>query len=116
MRKAIFGKGRLQGAICLLALLALRQWDPWPIEAARHWIFDSYQRVEPRSAETLLVPIVDIDERSLAEYGQWPWPRSLLGTLVDRLTQAGAVVVGFDIVLSEVDRLSRRGWRRPVLP
>lgn len=106
MRSAIFRKGRLQGAICLLALLALRQWDPWPIEAARHWIFDSYQRMEPRSAETLLIPIVDIDERSLAAYGQWPWPRSLLGTLVDRLAQAGALVVGFDIVLSEVDRLS----------
>ena len=106
MRKAFFGKGRLAGVICLLALLALRQWDPWPIEAARLWIFDSYQRLQPRSAETAQIPIVDIDERSLAAYGQWPWPRALLGQVVDRLTQAGAAVVGFDIVLSEVDRLS----------
>ncbi len=106
MRKAIFGKGRLAGLICLLALLALRQWDPWPIEASRLWIFDSYQRIAPRGAETAQIPIVDIDERSLAAYGQWPWPRALLAQLVERLTQAGAVVIGFDIVLSEVDRLS----------
>lgn len=106
MLTALLKKGRLQGVLCLLALLALRQLDPWPVEALRLWIFDSYQRLAPRSAEQIIVPIVDIDERSLAAEGQWPWPRGLLAQLVDRLTEAGAVVVGFNIVLSEVDRLS----------
>ena len=50
--------------------------------------------------------IVDIDERSLAEIGQWPWPRTTVARLVDRLSQMGAVVIGFDIVFSEPDRMS----------
>ena len=41
--------------------------------------------------------IVDIDENSLAEMGQWPWPRTFLGQIVQNLTQMGALVVGFDV-------------------
>ena len=40
---------------------------------------------------------VAIDDRSLKEVGRWPWPRSLHATLLDRLTQAGAQDVFFDI-------------------
>ena len=47
------------------------------------------------------VTIATIDERSLAELGRWPWSRATLAKLVDRLDQAGARVIGFDIFFSE---------------
>jgi len=47
------------------------------------------------------VAIVAIDERSLAEVGRWPWPRTVLADLVDRATAAGARVIALDILLSE---------------
>lgn len=51
------------------------------------------------------IVIVDIDERSLAEQGRWPWPRERLALLARRLAdEAGAAVVGFDIVLAEHER------------
>ena len=50
------------------------------------------------------VVIIDIDERSLAELGRWPWPRALVGDLVDRLWDYGAVVVAFDVVFAEPER------------
>ncbi|HEY6633435.1 MAG TPA: adenylate/guanylate cyclase domain-containing protein, partial [Rhizobiaceae bacterium] len=50
--------------------------------------------------------IVDIDEKSLEQVGQWPWPRSEVARLIDRLTEMGAIVVGFDVVFAEPDRLS----------
>jgi len=51
------------------------------------------------------VVILDLDERSIVELGQWPWPRSLLAQLVDRLfDDYGVSVLGWDIVFPEPDR------------
>ena len=50
--------------------------------------------------------MVDIDEQSLARYGQWPWPRTLVAELVRRIARARPRVLGIDIVFAEPDRLS----------
>lgn len=52
------------------------------------------------------VVIVDIDEASLQEHGQWPWPRDIVADLTRRIYDAGALVVGFDILFAEEDRTS----------
>lgn len=53
------------------------------------------------------VPVlVDIDEKSIAEVGQWPWPRYQLARLVENLTLDGAAAIGLDILLAEPDRSS----------
>ena len=51
------------------------------------------------------VRIVDIDDQSLARIGQWPWPRSKIAELVDRLGSSAAAVA-FDIVFAEPDASS----------
>ena len=104
--KSVFGKGRLYGLLLLLGLLAVRIWDPWPVEVARLRLFDFYQQLVPRHIDQYPVVIVDIDEDSLEAFGQWPWPRTLLATLIDRISAAGAVAIGFDVVFPEADRMS----------
>src|SRR5579872_4349823 len=47
------------------------------------------------------VVIIDIDDKSLNKEGRWPWPRSKLGELVQRLQQEGVVVIAFDILFPE---------------
>ena len=50
------------------------------------------------------VVIVDIDERSLRQEGQWPWPRNRLADLIDRLFDRYRVAaLGFDVVFAEPD-------------
>jgi adenylate cyclase len=68
--------------------------------------FDAYQRCEPRLPTKSPVAIVDIDDMSLAKIGQWPWSRTIVAALVDRLARAGAAVVAFDIDFAEPDRTS----------
>lgn len=52
------------------------------------------------------VVIVDIDEKSLLQLGQWPWPRDTVARLVDQLRAGGVKVIGFDVVFAEEDRTS----------
>jgi len=50
------------------------------------------------------VIIVDIDEKSMREQGRYPWSRSKVSELVNKLMDAGVVVVAFDIFFSEPER------------
>lgn len=52
------------------------------------------------------VVIVDIDEQSLKELGQWPWSRNKFAKVIDNLTKAGVGAVGLDIVFAEADNSS----------
>ena len=47
------------------------------------------------------VVVLAIDDASIAALGRWPWPRALMARLIDRLSEADAAVIGFDIVQSE---------------
>jgi adenylate cyclase len=80
---------------------------PASVEQLGSLLFDSYQRKFPRSYdEASPVRIIDIDNESLKRIGQWPWPRSTMAKLNDRLSAAGAGVIAYDIVFSEADRTS----------
>src|SRR5689334_17540551 len=94
------------GAV-IVASLALRVWDPSPVARLRSLVFDAYQGVSPRAFNPdLPVRIIDIDEESLKEIGQWPWPRTILADLIDKLAANGAAAIGVDMVFPEPDRMS----------
>src|SRR5712692_6628118 len=80
--------------------------DPAPVEELRVRTFDTFQLIDPRVKTARPVTIIDIDEKSLAKLGQWPWPRTRIADLIATLTRLGAVVIGFDIVFAEPDRLN----------
>jgi adenylate cyclase len=87
--------------------LLLRYEDPFFVKALRLVAFDHYQRLDPAPYDpNLPVRIVDIDEKSLAMIGQWPWPRTKARDLVLELTSKGAAVVAFDVLFAEADRTS----------
>jgi diguanylate cyclase (GGDEF)-like protein len=52
--------------------------------------------------------IIAIDDRSLQELGQWPWPRSTHARLLERLQQAGVERVALDLMFPEADRKDPR--------
>ncbi|MDC0055346.1 adenylate/guanylate cyclase domain-containing protein [Pseudomonadota bacterium] len=69
----------------------------------QNYSFDTFQRILPREVypEDPVV-IIDIDDRALAEIGQWPWSRNQLANLTNQAYAAAAL--GFDIVFAESDR------------
>ncbi|HET6161393.1 MAG TPA: adenylate/guanylate cyclase domain-containing protein [Dongiaceae bacterium] len=95
------------GAAILIGALALRGVDPLPLQQLRNLTFDSYQRLKPRAYDPASpVVIATIDEKSLDKFGQWPWSRTTLARITDRLTELGAAAVAFDVLFAEPDRTS----------
>lgn len=107
------------GLLCLtsVALLLVSLLNPIPLQNLRLAQFDQFQRWHPRTYTPQAVRVVDIDEASLQEYGQWPWPRTRLTKLVERLHQMGASAIALDILLTEPDRTSPKAmaqlWKIP---
>ena len=108
LRRA-FGLDRILGLALLTASIFLYYWNPYPVQFMRVKTFDLYQRILPRDIpppEKQIVTIVDLDERSLREIGQWPWPRSVIAQMVANLMNSGAGMVAFDVVFPEEDRMN----------
>lgn len=62
------------------------------------------------------VIIIDIDNKSLAELGQWPWPRDTVAQLIDTLAAHKPASILLDIVFAEQDRTSPQGLISKLLP
>ena len=97
---------RLAGAALVVALALVIAWAPrWTASLREAW-FDGYQRISPRAVGAMPATIVEIDAKSLAALGRWPWPRSTLAELVSRVAALQPAVVGIDILMPEPDPLS----------
>lgn len=98
----------LSGIVLIAFLLHALQWISLPFLDRLDLIsYDTRLHLSmPRGIDRRVV-IVDIDEKSLAEEGHWPWPRHRLATLVDLMFEHYKVgVVGFDVVFAEPDHSS----------
>src|SRR5262245_7842343 len=101
-----FGIARVLCLLLLVGLAALRVADPRPIAELRARTYDVLQLIKPRQKTARPAVVIDLDEKSLAKYGQWPWPRTLIADLLNELSKLGAAAVGFDVLFAEPDRMT----------
>jgi adenylate cyclase len=94
------------GIFLLAILIFVRGLDPLPVRELRETYFDYLQTLSPREYVPLPVRVVDVDEASLEQYGQWPWPRDRFAEMTEKLTNYGAAVIIFDVIFAEPDRMS----------
>ena len=97
---------RLVPLALLVLALGLKLEEPPQVAELRLTVFDTYQRLWPREYQPAPVRVIDIDEKSLSEVGQWPWSRRTIAELVVELFRNGVAVVGLDLIFSEPDRTS----------
>ena len=96
----------LVGIALSLAFAALTWLQPtWADRLQSAW-FDAYQSLAPRQVSVLPVTVVEIDQKSLAAIGQWPWPRTQLARLVNTLKRADAAAIALNVLMPEADALS----------
>ena len=92
-------------SIVILAVIMLWGYsDPFVKQTARLKSFDLVQKYDvPTLSQD--IAIVEIDEKSISQYGQWPWKRDVIADIIWRLREAGAGVIVLPILFSEQDRL-----------
>jgi adenylate cyclase len=93
--------------LAFVTLAALMLWglkDPFVKETARLKSFDLIQKYDTPTVSEDVV-IVEIDEKSIEQNGQWPWKRTILADVIWRLREAGAGIIVLPILFSEDDRL-----------
>lgn len=93
---------------CGITILAcfLFIYRPTLLVLAEYKVYDAMVRALPQNGEGNSLVVVDLDERSLAEFGQWPWPRYRVAQLLDKLNRLNPRAVGLDILFAEPDRTS----------
>ncbi len=92
--------------ILLLLLIALKTANPSFVKAISFLSFDLYQKIFPLKKESSEVVIIDIDEKSLKKFGQFPWNRSVLARIIENVNTAEPKAIGFDVFFSEKDKQS----------
>ena len=92
--------------ILLFFLIVLKTLNPSFIKSVSHLSFDLYQKVFPLNKQTSEVIIIDIDEKSLGKFGQFPWNRSIFAKILENVSAAEPKAVGFDIFFTEKDKQS----------
>jgi len=113
LKASLNRRGVRHGLILLIVLLVPVLWEDMPVVGAMRlaWL-DRYQELSPRHRRSGPAVIVAIDEGSLNRFGQWPWPRTLVALLLDKIAAAGPAAIGVDILFPEPDRLSPE-WLAP---
>ena len=92
--------------ILLFFLIGLKTANPSFVKAISFLSFDLYQKIIPLKKESSEVVIVDINEKSLEKFGQFPWSRSIFAKIIENINTAKPKAIGFDIFFSEKDKQS----------
>ena len=92
-------------ALVTLAVLTFYGWgDPYVKQLLRFKSFDVIQQYDtPTLSQD--VAFLEIDERAIEKYGQWPWKRDVQAETIWKLREAGAGIIVLPILFSEPDRL-----------
>jgi len=92
--------------LILILLIILKSFNPSYIKSISFLSFDMYQKVFPIKKQDSNVIIIDIDEKSLSKFGQFPWNRSIFAKIIENVNEANPKAIGFDVFFSEKDKQS----------
>ena len=90
-------------AILLIFFITLKVINPSIVQKISFINYDFYQKIFNRG-EVKNITIVDIDEKSIAEIGQFPWRRDVYSKILNNLNPHKPLAIAFDIVFSEEDK------------
>ena len=90
----------------MIFLIALKIVNPGFIKSISYLSFDLYQKVFPLKKNETDVIIIDIDEKSLGKFGQFPWSRSVFAKIIQNINSLNPKAIGFDVFFSEKDKQS----------
>ena len=92
--------------ILLTLLISIKISNPSFVKSISFISFDLYQKIFPLKKSETEVVIIDIDEKSLGKFGQFPWSRSVFAKILENVNAANPKAIGFDVFFTEKDKQS----------
>ena len=92
--------------ILLIILISIKISNPSFVKSISFISFDLYQKIFPLKKSETEVVIIDIDEKSLGKFGQFPWSRSVFAKILENVNAANPKAIGFDVFFTEKDKQS----------
>ena len=75
-------------------------------ESLEKVVYEIEMRLDtPRNPGESKVAIINIDDKSIAKLGKWPWPRHILAEMIKILKDNGAKLIGLDIIFEEKEKI-----------
>ena len=90
--------------LVIIIFCGIRFVDPWFLDMVRMKALDQHQRTQQEEISDKIVT-VEIDNESIRERGQWPWPRNELAKDIEELYRMGAAIVVVPILFADADRM-----------
>ena len=87
----------------ILLLTVIKVVDPTPLQSLRLQTFDALQNFDEVKQSNEVV-IINIGEKSLQQWGQWPWPRQNFAQLIHDIRQKNGGMIGLTVMFPEADR------------
>ena len=90
--------------LVIIMFCVIRFVDPWFLDMVRMKALDQHQRTQQETITDKIIT-VEIDNDSIRERGQWPWPRNELAKDIEELYRMGAAIVVVPILFADADRM-----------
>ncbi len=106
--KALYSKYKnyLTFFVLLIFLISIKIANPSFVKSISFLSFDLYQKIFPLNKSETDVVIIDIDEKSLGKFGQFPWSRSVFAKILENVNKTNPKAIGFDVFFTEKDKQS----------
>ena len=106
--KALYSKYKnyLTFSVLLIFLISIKIANPSFVKSISFLSFDLYQKIFPLNKIETDVVIIDIDEKSLGKFGQFPWSRSVFAKILENVNKTNPKAIGFDVFFTEKDKQS----------
>ena len=95
---------KYSGIFLLIFLVLIKIQDSNFVRKIENISYDAYQSLFIEKSTFDEVVIIDIDEKSIGEIGQFPWRRDIFADLIQKLNQYGVSIITFDVFFSEEDK------------
>ena len=99
-------KNYLTFVALLIFLISIKIANPSFVKSISFISFDLYQKIFPLKKNETDVVIIDIDEKSLGKFGQFPWSRSVFAKILENVNATNPKAIGFDVFFTEKDKQS----------
>jgi signal transduction histidine kinase/ActR/RegA family two-component response regulator/HPt (histidine-containing phosphotransfer) domain-containing protein len=107
--KPIIGSGLkslILGLFLTLMVTGLTLFHPTFVQFLQFKVYDHFLRTNPRDKSSNIPVVVTLDEKTIREFGQWPWPRYRMALLAEKIKRLAPASMGLDVMFPEPDRTS----------